>query len=381
MVAVVEGARLEGHLQTVADVGGVAGQRHRVQHDALLLHQVAVAAESARCQDDGPGVHLQDRPVALLGVETGDRPVAVHDELAGARLRADLRAVLLGFRLHRRDVALGRQALVPVERGHLADPAVVVDDAGELHALLDEPVEVVARALHLIAPERRVDPVVEEVYLVGHDLRERDLDALLFLHVAVHAEHAFRSRAVAAHVAADLHQNRGRAVLGRLHRGRETRDAAADDGHVGIDGFGNLVGVARPVGGVGPVGLPAARGRAARHQPRERRGGARREGSRAEPSTRQSLRFVHGNSLLGSADSCPRRSAGAVRLHANDKAQRRRRPCGRLSQFWMEPVDSAIPRLDGARSTRRYAFGFSSETSAPSTTSSNSCRVATPTLR
>ncbi len=173
---------------------------------------------------------------------------------------------------------------------------VVVHDAGELHALFHEPVDVAARAVHEVEPQIASAGPLRGLQLAPDDLGGVDLDALLHFQAGAHGEDAFDADAVASGGVHLLDADDLGAVAGGLHGGGQARHAQAHHQHVGVErlldvgGRHVLVGLLLLVflGGGIVVGLrraagePGAGGQAAGGRHAEKRAaGKRRESALA----------------------------------------------------------------------------------------------------
>ena len=203
---------------------------------AALRHDLGIVGVAAGGQDDRLGVHLENAAVLLLRVEALDDAL-LDDEVEGGSAGHDGGAELLGALHHGLDVVAALAVHEPVEGVELAQAVVVVDDAGELDAVGDHPVDVFARRLDHVLPKEVVDAVVEEVLFRVDDVAEGDVgaDAGLMLHLGADGEHALGKGAVAADRAALLQKQGVRAELSGLDGRRDSGGTRANYDDVNVD--------------------------------------------------------------------------------------------------------------------------------------------------
>ena len=176
--------------------------------------------------------------VGLLGDDAHHDAVLNHELLAlglGENGEARLAVEPLGH-----DGAEVRAAAAgpPVEALEEARSLVGVD-ALELHAVVHEPVDGVARLRHEVAPQVGVHAVVGVGQLLPDDVEDGgEVDAGVLLHLASPAKHAFGAKGHAADLRGLLEGDDGCALVERLEDGAAPGGAGAYDHDVGLKGLG-----------------------------------------------------------------------------------------------------------------------------------------------
>ena len=164
--------------------------------------------------------------------DAGNGAVLVLNEPQGGCVKQELHPQALGGGGHGgREVVMRTVLAKPVERLELS-AVVVVYNAGEIHAAVLEPCDVVTRGVDEVEPFQTVGAVVRVAHLAGDDLGGLDLDVSVFLHLRAYREEALRSDAATALAALLLENDDAEALLGGLDRGRQARVAGSDDADV-----------------------------------------------------------------------------------------------------------------------------------------------------
>ena len=192
------GAHALSHQQAVARVAGTAEEAHRVAVD-VVLHEIRIALEAARADDDRLGCAHADRLAVLQGLDA-DHLAGAGDEAAGGRIE------------EHRNVAGAAGALKDAEEpvaallsGNLARREFV-HAAGARQLLIagvtvDEHFGIGIKALDVLVQGHRL--VTEDAQQFGIPLGagefvERFLEFVIFLLVSRHDEAAGGNRYVAA---------------------------------------------------------------------------------------------------------------------------------------------------------------------------------------
>ena len=236
-------AGLQGHAHAVSVIPVQESDHIARVGEPALLQVLVVVGEAARGKHDGLCVHLDEVTVELLPHDAGDGAVLVLNESQGGCVEQELHPQTLGGGGHSgREVVMRAVFAKPVERFEL--PAViVVYNAGEIHAAVPEPRDVVARGVDEVEPFQAVGAVVRVAHLARDDLSGFDLDAGVLLHLRAYCEEALGSDAATALAALLLENDDPEALLGGLDRGRQARVTGPDDADVAcISGNGRCFG-------------------------------------------------------------------------------------------------------------------------------------------